>query len=130
MLSTKQAAQQLGVTGTRVRALLNAELLDGEKIGRTWIVSEQSVNRRLKNNPAPGHPSKATPNRPIGPPPNEHDIEAAHRLYRECKDVLAGTFNSSFLNHAESKEEEAFFVSVATFFLQERQRQLIEEGVF
>ena len=59
-----------------------------------------------------------------------YDIEAARRLYRECRATLSGTFNSAFLDQAESKEEEDFYVAVSTFFLQKRQQELIEQGVF
>ena len=47
MLSTLQAAERLGVSGQRVRQLLEAGKLKGERIGSVWVVDEQSVNDRV-----------------------------------------------------------------------------------
>ncbi|RDB60798.1 hypothetical protein C1878_13200 [Gordonibacter sp. 28C] len=127
MLSTKDAAQRLGVSEPRVRALLNSQLLDGTKIGRTWAVSEQSVEKRLRSNPTSGRPKKGST---ALSEPCSHDIEHARHLYRECRETLSGMFNSAFLDQAESKEEEDFYVTVSTFFLQKKQLELIEQGVF
>ena len=44
-------------------------------------------------------------------------------IIRECRATLSGTFNSAFLDQAESKEEEDFYVAVSTFFLQKRQQE-------
>ena len=127
MLSTKEAATRLGVSEPRVRAMLNKHVLEGTKSGRTWAVSEQSVENRMHTRPSAGRPRKDSSTAPAAP---SYDIEAARRLYRECRATLSGTFNSAFLDQAESKEEEDFYVAVSTFFLQKRQQELIEQGVF
>ncbi|HIW76129.1 MULTISPECIES: helix-turn-helix domain-containing protein [Gordonibacter] len=127
MLSTKEAADRLGITEVRVRALLEKNLLEGTKVGRTWVVSEESVEARIRQKPRAGRPPKQ---KEVEPQDNPFDIEKAHQLYLDCKETLSGIFNGNFLNQAQTKEEEAFFVTVATFFLQEKQKRLIEEGVF
>ncbi|WP_080803446.1 helix-turn-helix domain-containing protein [Arabiibacter massiliensis] len=127
MLSTKEAAARLGVSEPRVRAMLGKQVLQGTKIGRTWAVSERSVESRLRARPAAGRPRKGSA-AVQSPPPC--DIETARRLYEECRSTLSGAFNSAFLSQAESREEESFYVAVSTFFLQQRQRELIEQGVF
>lgn len=38
----------LGVSEQRVRQLVTAGKLAGRKIGRTWIVSKQGVEKRMK----------------------------------------------------------------------------------
>lgn len=47
MLSVPQAAERLGVSEQRVRQLLGAGKLGGEKVGRDWLVSSASVAARL-----------------------------------------------------------------------------------
>ena len=47
MISTKQAAQRLGVSGQRVRQLLEAGKLGGTHVSGVWIVDEQSVDDRI-----------------------------------------------------------------------------------
>lgn len=127
MLSTKEAADKLGITEVRVRALLEKNLLDGTKVGRTWVVSEESVEARIRQKPRAGRPPKQ---KELEPQENPFDIEKAHQLYLDCKETLSGIFDARFLDQAQTKEEEAFYVTVATFFLQENQKRLIKEGVF
>ncbi|GEM_PF-2098680 len=47
MLTTRQAAEQLGVTPRQVRRYLDAGLLQGEQLGEyptaPWAISEESV---------------------------------------------------------------------------------------
>ena len=62
--------------------------------------------------------------------PSPQDIEAAHRIYDESRRVLVGCYQSSFLDQARDEREERFWVCVADFFLRERQRELVAEGVF
>lgn len=81
----------------------------------------------MHTRPSAGRPRKDSSTAPAAP---SYDIEAARRLYQECRATLSGTFNSAFLDQAESKEEEDFYVAVSTFFLQKRQQELIEQGVF
>lgn len=58
MLTTKQAGERLGVTDARVRVLLTEGRLSGEKFGRDWLVSRESVeNYQLSRRPA-GRPKK------------------------------------------------------------------------
>ncbi len=58
------------------------------------------------------------------------DIETAHRLYEECERVLSGCYYADFLDQARDAREERFWVHVADFFLDERQRELVDKGVF
>jgi excisionase family DNA binding protein len=47
-MSVPEASERLGVDDSRVRALLAAGQLDGEKLGGRWVVSEESVRARLR----------------------------------------------------------------------------------
>ena len=126
MLSVHEAASKLGVSEARVRALLKSGHLDGTKIGKAWAVSEQSVAMRLQNGAKPGRPKHAQPRHERRVP----DVEAAHRLYDDASQVLAGCYNAAFLDQARTPEEQAFWIRIADFFLQQRQRELVEKGVF
>jgi excisionase family DNA binding protein len=47
-LTTADAAALLGVSDTEVRRLLRERLLDGRRVGNTWIVEAGSVHRRRR----------------------------------------------------------------------------------
>ncbi len=126
MLTTQQAADKLNVSQQRVRALLANGQLAGEKIGRTWMVSEHSVNRRLRGKPQTGRPARATGDYRR----KEPDVAAAHRIYDEAQEVLFGCCSASFLSQARSDEEQEFWIRASDILLQQKQRKLIEEGVY
>lgn len=127
MLSVQEAAAKLGVSGSRVRMLLKTGQLKGEKIGNAWAVSEQSVAERIATGAIAGRP-------PVAPVPHFErripDVDAAHRIYDDAARVLAGCYNAAFLDQARSEEEQAFWLHVADFFLQQEQRRLVRKGVF
>lgn len=127
MIGVKEAASRLGLSEQRVRALLASGQLEGQKIGRAWAVDELSVARWAGEEHQSGRPKAAIAGLIQPEVPN---VEEAHQLYESCKRVLTGCFYSEFLNRASSAEEERFWVSVATFFLQQKQLELIEKGVF
>ena len=47
MCSITEAAETLGLTRQRVHAMLKSGILKGEKIGNTWMVTKDSVYKRL-----------------------------------------------------------------------------------
>jgi excisionase family DNA binding protein len=53
-MSVPEASAQLGVNDSRVRALLAAGQLAGEKLGGRWLVSQESVQMRLRLHQARG----------------------------------------------------------------------------
>lgn len=59
LLTTTQAADALQVSPRRIIAMINAGILSGQKLGRDWFVTAESVMARVKNNPGPGKPRKA-----------------------------------------------------------------------
>lgn len=131
MLSTKQAAEQLGISQTRVRELLNSGALHGEKIGRSWSVYESSVRERKAQAPVPGRPKASqAQSREYVRDDMKREIAITRDLYERCKEHLAGCFDIDFLDLAQSEEERSFYTAVATFFLQQKQREMIEQGVF
>ncbi len=56
MLTTKEAAEKLGVTPRRVNNLIEAGALRAQKFGRAWMVDEASVRERLQAGSQPGRP--------------------------------------------------------------------------
>ena len=56
MISTNEAAKELGVTSIRVRALISAGRLPAQKIGRDWIIHSSDLD--LVRVRKPGRPSK------------------------------------------------------------------------
>lgn len=61
MLTTKQAADRLGVSERRVQALVKSGVLEARKLSGVWAISEASVEHRLANvNKAGGRPRKGS----------------------------------------------------------------------
>lgn len=58
LLTTKQAAERLGVTVQRVHALINAERLPAEKVGRDYLIKESAL--KLVAVRKVGRPAKKT----------------------------------------------------------------------
>lgn len=48
LLSVSEAAEMLEVTRQRVLAMMNNGKLEGVKVGNTWIVYRDSVNKRMQ----------------------------------------------------------------------------------
>lgn len=126
MLSVKEAARQLGVSEQRVRKMLADGQLDGAKHGKSWFVSEQSVVLRKQSGARPGRPAQ----RPEPFSRDLPDVEAAHRLFDEAQKVLCGCYDAAFLDMARNPQEQEFWIRTADLFLQQRQRELIAQGVF
>jgi excisionase family DNA binding protein len=61
VLSTKQAAERLGITVRRVQALVNAGRLPARKIGRDFLIKVGDL--RLVKNRKVGRPTKREKNR-------------------------------------------------------------------
>jgi excisionase family DNA binding protein len=57
LLTTKQAAERLGVTVTRVQQLIAAGRLPAEKMGRDYFIKEDDL--QLVADRKPGRPRKA-----------------------------------------------------------------------
>lgn len=111
MLSVAQAAQQLGVSTARVRALIASQLLPAQKVGRAWLVREEDVLRRQAMQPKAGRPKR-------GEEPHKKVARARaaspdyHALYIACREAAAASAAPAFA----TPDEEAFFETVSAFF--------------
>lgn len=131
MYTVNQVAKKLQVTPERVRNMIYDGVLPAEKFGRIWTISEEAVLQRLATKPGAGRPKSFDKTREtwvFGQ--TSLDAKKTRRLYNECKSMLSGCYDSEFLAQAESQEELAFYLTVADFFLQEKQKELIDQGVF
>lgn len=59
MLSTAEAAHQLGISPRRVRFLVESGELSAERVGRTWAIDEASVQARAQAPKLKGRPREA-----------------------------------------------------------------------
>ena len=93
MLSVAESASLLGVSPSRVRALIAEGALPAEKIGRSWVLREEDVLQRAANRPGPRPTRKQSP--PVQAsssiprpslPTSEIDL---HDLYLACKKAFA-----------------------------------------
>lgn len=55
-MSTAEVAAELGVTPERVLALIKAKRLPAQKIGRTWVIDSDDIERVRDRKP--GRPNK------------------------------------------------------------------------
>ena len=129
MLSTVEAAKLLGVSSIRVRNLIYDGALPAQKVGRSWVLREEDVMERLARHPGPGRPRK-------NHAPHEGGGDRApeptrlHELFSSCKSSLAGSPSATEINAIEDADEAAFRIAVADFFLQRKQAELVQRGVF
>jgi excisionase family DNA binding protein len=141
MLTVKQAAMRLGVTPERVRSMIYTDVLPAERFGRNWMIDERAVVERLKSNPGVGRPKRPKNSRgqdnskQIGKtrevrPLFACDEKTTRELYLNCKRTLQGCYDVEHLLQAKSDEERDFYVTVADFFLQKKQQELIAKGMF
>jgi len=56
LLTTKEAAERLGVGYVRVHQLIKQGRLPAEKVGRDWLIREEDL--KLVENRKPGRPTK------------------------------------------------------------------------
>lgn len=56
-MSTTEAMERLGVNRSRIAQLVKAGILEAEKVGNSYAITVESVERRLKENPGPGNPN-------------------------------------------------------------------------
>lgn len=128
MLSTEQAAERLGITPVRVRELLRSGKLEGQRVGRSWVVDESSVRARLAQPPKAGRPAASSQGDEGGYDPVL--LAQIHDLYRQCEKLLAGRYDADLYRALGGGKEVRFCAKVSDFFLQEKQRELIKQGVF
>lgn len=55
-MSVSEAAKQLGVSGRRIRQLIEDEELQARRIGNSWVISASEINQRKRRSPRPGRP--------------------------------------------------------------------------
>lgn len=133
MLSVKESAALLNVTPSRVRALIASNALPAQKVGREWVIREEDVIDRLSKRPNAGRP------RQCPQPPEDiiassqsrrEDREHLHKLFLACKESLTCCPNIDIIASTNDPEEVDFYIAVSDFFLQQRQRELVKQGVF
>lgn len=132
MLSVQESAEQLGITATRVRALIAQGVLPAEKVGRAWLLREEDVLQRLSEHKSPGRPASIDHTQQAAFKDVEMGdaIEEGRRIYLECKEYFRFRPDPEQVATARSREEAAFYMAVADFFLQQRQRELVKQGVY
>lgn len=130
MLSVKESADMLGVTPARVRALIAQKALSAQKVGRSWVIKEEDILDRLSRHPKAGRPVRTTIAASGVLSSSVECNEALHDAYVACRDAFRFRPTFEQLQQASDSEEAAFYVAVADFFLQQRQRNLVAQGAY
>ncbi|MEG2477072.1 MAG: hypothetical protein RSA81_02630, partial [Gordonibacter sp.] len=58
---------------------------------------------------------------------SENDL---HNLYLACRDAFSQRPDARLLEKTSQPEEASFYVAVADFFLQQKQLELVRQGVY
>ncbi|MEG0302720.1 helix-turn-helix domain-containing protein [Gordonibacter sp.] len=140
MLSVSEGAQLLGASPARVRALIAEGTMPAQKVGRAWTLRDEDVLQRAMEKPRSGRPrtpdSKTINKSPFTPSndpatssstDSENDL---HNLYLACRDVFSQRPDARLLEKTSQPEEASFYVAVADFFLQQKQLELVRQGVY
>lgn len=131
MLTVTEAAGQLGVSASRVRALIKAGMLPATKHGRAWMLREEDVLQRLMDRPRSGRPKRQEQ---AGPKEQARcqskQSKRAHEAYELCRELFLHCPSQEMMDQAASQEEVAFYMAASTFFLQQQQAELIAAGVY
>ena len=61
LVSVSEAAKSAGITPGRVRQLLAAHLILGQKYGGIWVLDDESLRRYLAQPQTRGRPRRAAP---------------------------------------------------------------------
>ena len=133
MLSVTQSAEQLGVSPARVRALIKSGKLAATKSGGIWMLQEEDVLQRLLEHPKPGRPNHVTQVTPPAlslPDSQRTNFEEVHDIYISCRRIFSTLPSREMMQQASSKEEASFYMAISDFFLQQKQSQLISQGVY
>ena len=141
MLSVTQAAGKLKVTPSRVRKLIADGALKAEKIGNAWAIPESAVAGRLIKNPKAGRPTTQKTGCENEPEARlESKLESKqkvertpinlHEAYIALKDGNFARPSASTIVMIKDKDEAGFILCVCDYFLNLKQREEIESGVF
>lgn len=131
MLSVSESAELLQVSPARVRALIAEGTLPARKVGRAWVLQEEDVMDRIACRPRGGRP-KRTAARATQPTAHEQESPRGdlRDLYLACKESFSTRPDAAALEGANTSEEASFYLAVSDFFIQRRQRELIQMGAF
>ena len=132
MLTVSQSAEMLGVSGARVRVLIKEGVLPAKKVGCAWLLEEKDVLQRASKHPKAGRPAREVREEAwlLEDDPIESRSAEGHALYLACKEYFQYRPSGEVISQADSAEEASFYMAVADFFLQQRQAQLVAEGVY
>jgi hypothetical protein len=58
VIGTDDAAKRLGVSVRRLTAMIRSEIVEAQKIGRTWVLEEREIERVAQLSRPRGRPKK------------------------------------------------------------------------
>ena len=126
MLTVKEAAERLKVTPERVRNMIYSGVMPAEKFGSNWSIPGYAVEQRLASMPQRGRPKKFPPKENI----SYHVVALNRSMYEECREYQSKYGEIQNIMLLENDEEREFFIMQWNFFLQQKQKILVEQGVF
>lgn len=127
MLSVAESASILNVSPARVRALIAEGSVPAQKVGRSWVLREEDVLQRATSRPRPGRPKHASCTTISDKPTDQSHL---HEIYAACKEAFRVRPDAAAIEQAADADEAGFYLAVADFFLQRRQSELVQQGVY
>ena len=133
MLSVSQSARELGISPARVRALIKSGKLPAVKNGREWVLQEEDILQRLAERPRAGRPSsdRNSMEEEVATRAARSSINSeARAAYDTCRKLFAHMPTAEMMAQARTREEASFYMAATDFFMQQKQMQLVAQGVF
>jgi excisionase family DNA binding protein len=110
-LSTIQAAELLGVSTRRVQALISTGLLNANKMGRDWLISEAEVQRFAQHERKAGRPSKNQPKMDS----DERYVNQPSNLYLQVVEIIRMLIDHEGIDHAQRAFAQAAFLAIRSY---------------
>ena len=125
MLSVSDVAKELNVSTTRVRKMIADGVLKAEKVGNAWAIPESEVANRLLEAPKAGRPKGGQNSLS-----KRRQCISLHDVYVELRNKNFTRPDAKTIAMMKDKDEVGFVLCVCDYFLNLKQREEIEAGVY
>ena len=125
MLSVSEAAKELNISATRVRKMIADGVLLADKVGNAWAIPESEVTNRLLEARKAGRPKEG-----LNSSNKRRQCINLHDVYVELKNKDFARPDAQTIAMMKDKDEVGFMLCICDYFLNLKQREEIEAGVY
>ena len=125
MFSVSEAAKELNISASRVRKMIADGVIQAEKIGKAWAIPESEVASRMLGAPKAGRPRRGQNSLS-----KRRQSINLHDVYVELRSKNFTRPDAQTIAMMNDKDEVGFMLCVCDYFLNLKQREEIEAGVY